>query len=173
MKPAIKILFAAVALATAGIASADYVVPISSIDAQGVKTSLGNVKVTAADKGVKFTPDLKGLPPGEHGFHVHQNASCDPAQKDGKAEPGEAAGGHFDPASTGKHAGPKGSGHIGDLPTLVVNSKGEAKKAVTAPRLTLAQLKDHSLMIHAGGDNKTDAPANGGGGMRIACGVIS
>ncbi len=172
MKPTMKTLLAAVALATAGIASADYVVPVSSIDAQGVTTSLGTVKVTAADKGVKFTPFLKGLPPGEHGFHVHQNATCDSALKDGKPEAGEAAGGHFDPAGTGKHAGPTGKGHVGDLPALVVNSKGEANKAVTAPRLALAQLKDHSLMIHAAGDNKTDSPANGGGGARIACGVI-
>jgi Cu-Zn family superoxide dismutase len=172
MKTTLTTFAAALGLATAGLACADYTVAVSSIDAQGVKTALGNVKVTAADKGVKFTPDLKGLPPGDHGFHVHQNPSCDPAPKDGKPEAGEAAGGHFDPASTGTHAGPKGKGHVGDLPTLVVNSKGEARKAVTAPRLTLAQLKDHSLMIHAGGDNKTDTPANGGGGTRIACGII-
>jgi len=28
-------------------------------------------------------------------------------------------------------------------------------------------------MIHAGGDNYTDEPALGGGGARVACGVIN
>jgi Cu-Zn family superoxide dismutase len=172
MKTMMKTLVAAVGLAAAGVASADYVVNVSMIDANGVSSSLGDVKVTAADKGVKFTPNLTGLPAGAHGFHVHQNPSCDAAQKDGKAEPGEAAGPHFDPTTTGQHAGPTGKGHLGDLPPLVVDAKGKATKSVTAPRLTLAQLKDHSLMIHAGGDNKSDTPANGGGGTRIACGII-
>jgi Cu-Zn family superoxide dismutase len=42
-----------------------------------------------------------------------------------------------------------------------------------APRLKLADLKGRSLMIHSGADNYFDAPEkNGGGGERIACGVM-
>ena len=43
-----------------------------------------------------------------------------------------------------------------------------------APRIKDAsQLKGRALVLHAGGDNYEDTPApNGGGGDRIACGII-
>ena len=83
-----------------------------------------------------------------------------------------AAGGHFDPANTGKHLGPQGEGHKGDMPALVVGADGKATKSIIAPHLTVADVKGHAVMIHAGGDNYSDQPAPlGGGGARIACGV--
>ena len=63
---------------------------------------------------------LKGLTPGEHGFHLHEKDSCGPGEKDGKPAAGIAAGGHYDPAATKAHKGPGGGGHKGDLPKLVV-----------------------------------------------------
>ncbi|MBU5894338.1 superoxide dismutase family protein, partial [Vibrio cholerae O1] len=78
---------------------------------------------------------LKALPPGERGFHIHAKGSCEPAMKNGTPSAAEAAGGHLDPQSTGKHQGPEGAGHLGDLPVLVVDKEGMAKEAVTAPRL--------------------------------------
>jgi Cu-Zn family superoxide dismutase len=108
-----------------------------------------------------------------HGFHVHEHAQCGPADKDGKMTAGHAAGSHFDPGKTGKHLGPYGDGHLGDLPPLYVDANGTATLPVLAPRLKLADLKGRSLMIHAGGDNYSDQPAAlGGGGARIACGVV-
>ena len=66
-----------------------------------------------------------------------------------------------------------GKGHLGDLPALKVDASGKATTPVLAPRLKLAQLSGHSLMIHAGGDNYSDSPEKlGGGGARIACGVM-
>jgi len=62
--------------------------------------------------GVALQTDLKGLPPGEHGFHVHEKGSCDPADKDGKKTAGQAAGGHFDPDATKAHKGPGGGGQL-------------------------------------------------------------
>jgi Cu-Zn family superoxide dismutase len=74
---------------------------------------------------------------------------------------------------TGKHEGPMGMGHTGDLPVLVVDKKGVAKEELTAPHLKVADVVGHSLMIHEGGDNYKDAPKPlGGGGARIACGVV-
>jgi len=85
---------------------------------------------------------------------------------------GMAAGGHYDPANTGKHLGPQGEGHKGDMPVLTADASGKATKAVTAPHLTVADVKGRSIMIHAGGDNYSDQPEPlGGGGGRIACGV--
>ena len=93
---------------------------------------------------------------------------------EGKQAAGFAAGGHYDPAHTKKHLGPLiGAGHRGDLPVLVVDNQGNATQPVTAPHLTVAQIRGRSVMIHAGGDNYSDTPLPlGGGGARIACGVI-
>ena len=105
---------------------------------------------------------------------MHVNPSCDAGEKDGKMVAGLAAGGHFDPAKTEKHGLPWGDGHLGDLPALYVDMDGNATQPVLAPRLKMGDLKGHSLMIHAGGDNHADHPAPlGGGGMRMACGVIA
>jgi Cu-Zn family superoxide dismutase len=149
-------------------------VEMNLVTTQGVGQSIGEVKVTETDKGLEFAPDLKALPPGEHGFHVHANGSCQPAIKEGKASAAEAAGGHLDPDHSGKHEGPNGMGHLGDLPVLVVNNDGMATQPVLAPRLKkLDEIKGKALMIHVGGDNMSDRPKPlGGGGARYACGVI-
>ena len=49
----------------------------------------------------------------------------------------------------------------------------EVKGKLHAPNLAVKDLKGRSVIIHAGGDNYSDQPAPlGGGGARIACGVI-
>ena len=62
----------------------------------------------------------------------------------------------------------------GDLPSLFVDADGKAEQPVLAPRLkSPEELKGHALMVHAGGDNHADHPKPlGGGGARVACGVI-
>ncbi|AGN84393.1 MULTISPECIES: superoxide dismutase [Cu-Zn] SodC [Enterobacteriaceae] len=158
----------------AGAQAASEEVEMNLVTAQGVGQSVGSVKISETDKGLEFAPDLKALPPGEHGFHVHAKGSCQPAIKEGKASAAEAAGGHLDPQHTGKHEGPEGAGHLGDLPVLVVNNDGKATDPVVAPRLKkLADVKGKALMVHVGGDNMSDQPKPlGGGGARYACGVI-
>lgn len=151
----------------------ELVIPMQAIDSAGVGNSIGTVKATAGPYGTVFTPDLKNLIPGLHGFHVHQNPDCSPGEKGGKKVSGLAAGGHYDPSGAGRHEGPYGNGHLGDLPALYVDTKGQASHPVLAPRLKLSDLKGRSLMIHAGGDNYSDNPKKlGGGGARMACGVV-
>ncbi|HTF99271.1 MAG TPA: superoxide dismutase [Cu-Zn] SodC [Nitrospirota bacterium] len=154
--------------------AADVVVPMNLITDQGIGKSIGSVTISESAAGLVFKPHLTDLAPGIHGFHVHQNADCAAAMKEGKSVAGLAAGGHYDPASTGKHEGPMGKGHLGDLPALTAGPDGKADIAVTAPHIkTLAEIKGRSIMIHAGGDNYSDQPAPlGGGGARVACGVI-
>jgi Cu-Zn family superoxide dismutase len=144
------------------------------VTASGTGKMIGSVTITESKNGLVFTPSLTDLPPGTHGFHVHETGSCAVNQKDGKPVAAGAAGGHYDPTGSKHHLGPTGSGHLGDLPPLSVGANGRARVAVTAPRLTrLADVKGKALMIHAGGDNFADQPAPlGGGGARIACGVI-
>jgi len=146
---------------------------LNVVDQNGVGAPAGQVVVTESPYGLVFTPELSGLPPGLHGFHLHENPSCGPREVDGKAVPAAAAGGHLDPQKTGRHGSPWGDGHLGDLPPLYVAADGRATQPVLAPRLKLADLAGHSLMVHAGGDNHADHPAPlGGGGARIVCGVI-
>ncbi|WP_213879230.1 superoxide dismutase family protein [Pseudomonas sp. dw_358] len=167
--------FALVALAVVGSAqAASKEVTINLVSASGAPQPIGTVTIEETQYGLVFTPALKSLPPGVHGFHVHQNGSCDAAMKDGKMSPAEAAGGHFDPQKTGKHLGPYGNGHLGDLPAIYVNADGTATYPVLAPRIKkISEITGHALMVHAGGDNHSDMPMPlGGGGARVACGVI-
>jgi len=164
----------AVVLFSAGLVSAKGVeVEMRAATPTGVGDSLGQVRIEETKHGLVFYPNLAGLPMGLHGFHVHENPSCDPGQKDGKAVAALAAGGHFDPKGTKVHGEPWGDGHLGDLPALYVDHDGTATNPVLAPRLRMKNVLGRSLMIHVGGDNHADHPMPlGGGGPRMACGVI-
>ena len=148
-------------------------VRIDQVSAEGVGKSIGTMTLEETEHGILITPNLEGLTPGLHGFHIHQNPACGPAEKEGKPSAAEAAGPHLDPHQAGKHAGPYGQGHLGDLPPLFVDASGKATLPVLAPRLKMTDVKGHALMVHAGGDNYADSPEKlGGGGARIACGVV-
>jgi len=174
MQRSTRLALALAALGFSAMAHAQITVPIHSVASSDGNRSLGSVTITETPGGLQFTPALQGLPPGQRGFHVHMNASCDEGPVNGKPAPAGAAGGHLDPHGTNAHKGPNQGGHMGDLPALEVDSSGAALKPVVAPQLKkLADVKGRSLMIHAGGDNYADTPAPlGGGGGRIACGVI-
>lgn len=126
--------------------------------------SLGQVIFEDSKYGLLIKPKLSGLPVGLHGFHIHEHPDC--------SNKGMSAGGHLDPVSTNSHQGPYGEGHLGDLPILTTNSKGEASIPILAPRLTTKDIQGHAIMIHADGDNYSDTPPMGGGGARIGCGKI-
>lgn len=174
MKKALFVLLFVLVLLAAGSALAgETVVPMNLITEQGVGKAIGTVTLKDTPGGLELAPMLSDLAPGTHGFHVHEKPDCGPGMKEGKPVAGLAAGGHYDPAGTGKHEGPTGKGHLGDLPALTVGPDGKATTPVTAPRLKVADVLGRSLMIHAGGDNYADAPAPlGGGGARVSCGVI-
>ncbi|OGW41777.1 MAG: superoxide dismutase [Nitrospirae bacterium GWD2_57_9] len=163
-----------IVLAFAATVSADEtVVQMNLINERGIGKAIGMIALSDTTTGLKLTPALSGLTPGFHGFHVHERPDCGPGVKDGKIQAGIAAGEHYDPAGTGKHEGPAGKGHLGDLPYLTVGQDGKASTVLLAPRLKLSDIKGRSFMIHAGEDNYKDEPAPlGGGGGRVACGVI-
>lgn len=151
-------------------------VKVQQLDLEKGNKDVGVVTITESPYGLVFTPELNGLPHGVHGFHIHQNPSCDAKEKDGKMVAGLGAGGHWDPKETKKHGFPwADDAHLGDLPALFVDHDGKATNPVLAPRLKkLDEVKGRALMIHAGGDNHSDHPAAlGGGGARMACGVIN
>ena len=90
---------------------------------------------------------------------------------------------HYDPGGTGKHMGPMGTGHLGDLPSYqhpndcqyggqLRAHRPALRRGSTACRPFHQPGSQRTVVIHAGGDNYSDTPPLGGGGARIACGVI-
>lgn len=161
-------LFVAFLLTWSTFTLASINVPVHLIGKEGKTKPVGNITIQETSYGLLFTPHLKNLTPGVHGFHIHQNPSCE--------KEGMAAGGHLDPKHTNRHRGPyNNQGHLGDLPALYVNKNGRATLPVLAPRLkSIQEIKGHSLMIHEGGDTYSDVPQKlGGGGGRMVCGVIT
>jgi Cu-Zn family superoxide dismutase len=164
---------ASLGFATAATA-ASQTVTIHQISPQGVGASIGTVTLEDSPEGLLIKPNLNDLQPGEHGFHLHENPTCAPGEENGTTAAGIASGGHFDPAHNEQHRGPTATdGHKGDLPALDVAGDGTATEPVVAPHVTVADISGRALVIHQNGDNYSDQPTKlGGGGAKIACGVI-
>ena len=149
-------------------------VAIHRLSSSGVHERIGHVTLHNHRLGLLLDPSIGALPPGFHGFHIHEHGDIEPSLKNGKRVAGGAAGTHYDPDRTGAHCGPYEFGHRGDLPRLRVDRDGVARTPVIAPRLTLSEVKGRALIIHSGGDNYSDHPVvNGGGKSRIAGGIIT
>jgi len=135
--------------------------------------SLGTVKISEQTKGVKLEMVLEGLPPGEHGLHIHENAKCAGPEF-------KSAGNHFNPDE--KQHGllhPEGS-HAGDLQNLIVDENGLTEAELTAPTVTLKKDAKNSLLMKGGTaliitEQKDDGMSqpSGDSGARIACGEIT
>jgi Cu-Zn family superoxide dismutase len=139
-------------------------------DLQGASVGTATL-FPAAGAGVSIALDVKNLPPGDHAFHVHQMAVCEP--------PFATAGPHFNPEGK-KHGleNPLGS-HAGDMNNFTVGADGTAKITVMNKQVTLGAGANSvfanggtSLVIHAKADDLKTDPA-GNAGDRIACGVIA
>ena len=132
---------------------------------------VGSAQLSQTPHGVLVQLTLKGIPAGDHAFHIHQAGKCEP--------PFTTAGGHFNPGSK-KHGVMAADGpHAGDMPNLHVPADGNLAVEVVNAAVTLDKDKPNSLykpegtalIIHAGKDDyKTDPTGDAGG--RIACGVI-
>jgi Cu-Zn family superoxide dismutase len=132
--------------------------------------AIGDADLQQTPGGVLIKLQIKGLPPGEHAFHVHAVGKCE--------APFESAGPHFNPGNH-KHGIMSGEGHAGDMPNLFVPQSGELSVEVVNAAVSLEQGKPNSLfdndgsslVIHAKADDYKTDPA-GNSGDRIACGVI-
>lgn len=140
----------------------------------GPGEQIGIVLLTDTEQGLLCRVSVENLPPGAHGFHIHENPSCQAlVRPDGTIQHAGLAGNHYDPKKTHRHTGPNEGGHAGDLPVLIADKDGFAQAKFYITGLTARDLENRSLVIHAGGDNYQDTPMPyGGGGDRIACGII-
>jgi Cu-Zn family superoxide dismutase len=169
IRPIRDSLLAALLYATAALPAMAQTASAPLKDAQGKE--VGSANLTQTPRGVLINIAVKGLPPGEHAFHVHAVGKCEP--------PFTTAGGHFNP-DTKKHGLLAADGaHAGDMPNLHIPQSGDLTIEVLNAAITLEKGKPNSvfdadgsaLIVHAGSDdNKTDPTGEAGG--RIACGVV-
>lgn len=160
----------AVALVTSAVAQESVKATATFVNSQGDET--GTATLTETPNGVLISLDLRGLPTGEHGFHIHEKGVCNAADKF------VSAGGHFNP--TGKKHGYMvlGGVHAGDMPNQVVGLDGRLRANILNPYVTLTDRagtlfgKDGTaFVLHDHPDDYTSQPS-GNAGERIACGVI-
>ena len=138
-------------------------------DASG--KAVGDVDLMQTPGGVLLKVSIKGLPAGEHAFHIHAVGKCQ--------APFDSAGPHFNPGSH-KHGMLSGQGHAGDMPNLHIPQSGELSVEIINTAVTLEKGKPNSLfdndgsaiVVHAKADDYKTDPA-GNAGDRIACGVIT
>ena len=145
-------------------------IQVDMVDGNG--KSVGKATIEEIAKGVKIDLDLKNLPPGPHGFHVHEKADC-------VGPKFESAGGHFNPNKHEHGFDTKGGFHDGDMSNVVVAADGTVKTEVINTSLTLGNGPSSllnkgagtSLILHQGADDYKSQPA-GNAGARLACGKI-
>ena len=126
---------------------------------------------------IKVVARVAGVTPGLHGFHVHENGTCDPPAF-------ATAGGHFDPGPFGNSTPVDANHpyHLGDLPNLEANDAGVAHLEYETSRFTLRQnagnllsifdANGSAVIVHLNPDLGLNGVPGASGGPRVACGVI-
>jgi Cu-Zn family superoxide dismutase len=128
----------------------------------------GTVTFTEESGGVKVRAEITGLPPGNHGFHVHEFGDCSAADA-------SSAGAHFNPTHK-PHAGPDTpERHVGDMGNVQADASGKATLEYVDHQISLTNDErsavGRSVVVHAKADDLKSQPA-GDSGARVACGVI-
>src|SRR5262245_4057981 len=78
----------------------DVTVEVNRISNSGVGEKIGTITISEGKGGLSFRVNVKGLPAGQRGFHVHESGDCGSAVKEGEMQAGLAAGAHYDPEHT-------------------------------------------------------------------------
>lgn len=117
---------------------------------------------------VEVVVDLTGVPPGEHGFHVHDKGDC--------GNNGQNAGGHFNPSNMVHGAPDAQSHHAGDFGNVTAGANGEVHTRFETHSITVKDgamsVVGHAVVLHGNPDDLVSQPA-GNAGPRIACGVTT
>ncbi len=157
-----------------GVAAAQHAETTGGIDkavavliATGDSGVSGVVYFVKDGKAVHVTGTVKGLKPGEHGFHVHEYGDVT-----GVAD-GLSAGGHFNPEKK-MHGKPGDTErHVGDLWNIKAGDDGVATIDIKDSKLELSgphSILGRGLVVHANPDKFTQPVGDAGG--RVAVGVV-
>jgi superoxide dismutase, Cu-Zn family len=152
-------------LAPDGKLAPEQTVAAKIMDASGADK--GTATIAVAGGVMRLLVDVRDMPPGVHGLHIHTVGRCEGPSF-------ETAGGHWNP--TGRMHGmnnPQGK-HAGDFKNLVVGKDGKGTLSADVPGdfSALMDADGAAIMVHATADDyKTDPSGNSGG--RIACGVFT
>ena len=130
----------------------------------------GNVTFLQQGENVLVQAKFSNLPPGKHGFHIHEKGSCD--------DEGKAAGGHFNPMGAPHGFLPQDGmekAHSGDMGNILADEKGEAALMMLLPGVTLQggmhDIAGLAVIVHEKEDDFGQPTGNAGG--RIGCGIIT
>lgn len=164
----VVLLFGVLFFSTGVVASAAS--GVARIKATAADSSLsGTVEFTDTEKGLKVSARLNNVPPGKHGFHIHQFGDC--------GDMGKNAGSHYNPMDT-PHGhilkDPMKKAHIGDMGNIEADESGNASLDMTIPGASLTAGKytvgGRAVIVHENADDFGQPVGNAGG--RIACGEI-
>jgi Cu-Zn family superoxide dismutase len=164
-----KLALLAIVLIAAGCASTNNgPMAMATLAPTTGQTATGTVHLTQLkDGGVEVKVDLTNVPPGVHGFHIHEGASCGNDAKD--------AGGHYNPTNMPHAAPDAASHHAGDFGNVTAGENGEVHATFVTHSITVTagptSAIGHALVLHGGADDLTTQPS-GNSGARIACGVV-
>ena len=123
------ILIAIPILVLGGCATARRPAAMTVLAPMGSSTAQGTVHLQELkDGGVEVKVDLTGVPPGIHGFHVHEFGNC--------ADNGNAAGGHFNPTSMPHSSPDAASHHAGDFGNVTAGANGEVHTSFITRSIT-------------------------------------
>jgi len=116
---------------------------------------------------VEVNVKLTGVPPGMHGFHIHDKGDC--------GDNGNAAGGHFNPLNRPHGAPDAVSHHAGDFGNVDADATGNVDATRMVYGITVSpgatSVVGHAVILHANPDDLTTQPT-GNAGARIACGIV-
>ena len=124
---------------------------------------------TEKDGGLEIEVHMANVPPGKHGFHIHEKGSC--------GNSGSDAGGHYNPDGV-MHGMLMKDGlshaHAGDFGNIEVKDDGTGTLKFFAQNLTLTGEKynvaGRAVILHEKADDFGQPTGNAGG--RIGCGLI-
>ena len=152
---------------TSGTAMAHGPMAMAMLSPTTNQTARGMVHFTElGDGAVRVDVDLTNVPPGTHGFHVHEKGDC--------GNDAQNAGGHFNPLMM-PHGGPDADAHhAGDFGNVTADAAGNVKMSFTTHSITVGDgpksVVGHAIVLHGNADDLKSQPA-GNAGPRIACGV--
>ena len=168
-----RIMSIAAAFAVATLPTASFAAETATAGIVNVEgTVIGEATFEQTPTGVLILVDVRDLPPGAHGIHLHAVGSCTPDFK--------AATGHINPGKVAHGLRHPDGPDNGDLPNLYVAADGTAKAEFFTTRVSVSggampALLDgdgSAVIIHDMPDDHLTQPIGGAGG-RIGCGIIA